>query len=89
MSAQSRGLGKGLGALIPTSRSEDTEPTDKGLLEVPVGDIVPNPRQPRTHMDPASLDELAKSIREHGLIQPLIVTRTAPSSRRAIPAHCR
>ncbi len=81
MSGPARGLGKGLGALIPPGQSESTRPTDTGLLAVPVGDIVPNPRQPRTRMDPASLNELAESIKEHGLIQPLIVTRATPSSR--------
>jgi ParB family transcriptional regulator, chromosome partitioning protein len=81
MTGQSRGLGKGLGALIPTSSGEEAKPADKGMLEVRVADIVPNPRQPRMHIDPESLSELAASIREHGLIQPLIVTRAAPSSR--------
>jgi ParB family transcriptional regulator, chromosome partitioning protein len=80
MSAQSRGLGKGLGALIPTAGNELARPTDTGLLAVPVSDIIPNPRQPRTRMDPESLAELAESIKEHGLIQPLIVTRTDPSA---------
>jgi ParB family transcriptional regulator, chromosome partitioning protein len=41
-----------------------------------VADIVPNPHQPRTHFDPAALAELAASIAEHGVIQPLIVTET-------------
>ena len=65
------GLGRGLGALIPTE-SEAEQKTS--VLEVPVGDIIPNPRQPRTIMDSDKLAELAASIREHGLIQPLIVT---------------
>ncbi|NCF67790.1 MAG: ParB/RepB/Spo0J family partition protein [Chloroflexi bacterium] len=65
------GLGRGLGALIPTE-SEAEEQT--GVLEVPVEDIYPNPRQPRTIMDSDKLAELAASILEHGLIQPLIVT---------------
>jgi len=64
-----RGLGKGLSALIPESEAAS------GLLEVDTEDIVPNPRQPRHEIDPDSLLELADSIREHGLIQPLIVTR--------------
>lgn len=83
MSAQTRGLGKGLGALIPSSSQMDeaAEPGGAGLLHVPVTDIVPNPRQPRTKMDPDSLAELAASIKEHGLIQPLIVTRALPTAR--------
>ncbi len=67
-----RGLGKGLAALIPGSE------TTPGLLDVDTKDIVPNPRQPRHDLDPDSLVELADSIREHGLIQPLIVTRIEP-----------
>ena len=63
-----RGLGKGLSALIPGSKAAS------GLLEVDIKDIVPNPRQPRHEIDPDSLLDLADSIREHGLIQPIIVT---------------
>jgi ParB family transcriptional regulator, chromosome partitioning protein len=84
MTGQPRGLGRGLGALIPpgsASTSRDSaSPQQSGLLEVPVTDIVPNPRQPRTRMDPESLNELAASIKEHGLIQPLIVTEAPPTS---------
>ena len=83
MSAQSRGLGKGLDALIPSSSSVNDAAAvgPAGLLHVPVSDIVPNPRQPRTKMDPDSLAELAASIKEHGLLQPLIVTRALPTAR--------
>jgi ParB family transcriptional regulator, chromosome partitioning protein len=48
-----------------------------GLTEAPVRAVVPNPHQPRTQFDEQSLRELADSIREHGLIQPLIVTRVS------------
>jgi ParB family chromosome partitioning protein len=51
------------------------------VLEVPVGDITPNPRQPRSPIAPESLQDLAASIREHGLIQPIIVTRGRPTDR--------
>ena len=70
------GLGRGLGALLPGSEAAPTG----GLSEVPVRAIAPNPHQPRTQFDPTALQELADSIREHGLIQPLIVVRdSAPS----------
>ncbi len=69
-----RGLGKGLAALIPTAPAKLTEAATTIAHEVPVGAIAPNPRQPRQKQDPAALQELADSIREHGLIQPLIVT---------------
>ncbi|MBT3390765.1 MAG: ParB/RepB/Spo0J family partition protein [Chloroflexi bacterium] len=70
------GLGKGLDALIPMdalpSASVDLA---AGVVEVPVSQISPNPRQPRVHFKPTGIAELAASIREHGIIQPLIVTR--------------
>ena len=66
-----RGLGRGLEALI--SSSSALEPTTPGLVMVDVDDIEPNPHQPRTRLDPESLGELAASIREHGLLQPLVV----------------
>ncbi|HEB66124.1 MAG TPA: ParB/RepB/Spo0J family partition protein [Chloroflexi bacterium] len=64
------GLGKGLDALIPGSDS-----ASRGVRQLPVEAIRPNPRQPRTRFQPEDLEELAASIREHGVIQPLIVTR--------------
>jgi ParB family transcriptional regulator, chromosome partitioning protein len=71
-----RGLGRGLGALIPTADPEqETAPAmpETGLTQVALAAIQPNPRQPRRHFDEAALAELAASIGEHGLIQPLIV----------------
>ena len=72
-----RGLGRGLGALIPPSKPPEAPEMAGGVLEVPVGAIIPNPLQPRQSMNAEALAELAASIREHGLIQPLIVTRIA------------
>ncbi len=66
------GLGRGLGALLPGSEA----PATTGLVEIPVRAILPNPRQPRSQFDEQTLNELADSIREHGLIQPLIVVRS-------------
>ncbi len=81
MSPQTHGLGRGLGALIPptaavTAESSDSARATSSVLEVPVADIMPNPRQPRTARPPETLSELVDSIREHGVIQPIIVTRT-------------
>lgn len=68
------GLGKGLGALIPADLvSGDTEDGKAQLLEIPVGEITPNPHQPRVHFDEASLADLSDSIRELGVLQPLLV----------------
>jgi len=80
-----RGLGRGLDALIPAESPFGPPPAVKivgaGLLEAAVGAIQPNPHQPRLKLDDEQLNELAASIREHGLIQPLVVTRLAvPSS---------
>ncbi len=71
-----RALGRGLGALIPVSDPLEAalEQGESGLLEVPLDAVAPNPHQPRQHLDPEALQELAASIQEHGLIQPLIVS---------------
>jgi len=65
---QRGGLGRGLDALIPRG--------DRGVVQVQLDAIVPNPAQPREHFDPAALDELTDSIRQHGLLQPLLVSQT-------------
>ncbi len=70
-----RGLGRGLGALIPTDQETAVENKGNGVRTIAVTDIQPNPHQPRTVMDDTKLMELSASIREHGLIQPLIVTQ--------------
>ncbi len=71
------GLGKGLDALIPSGFEPEVPAPSKdssGVLVIPVSDIVPNPRQPRSHFDAEALNELASSIKEHGIIQPLLVS---------------
>jgi ParB family chromosome partitioning protein len=65
------GLGRGLSALIPGALEEGT-----GLLEIPVGAVAPNPRQPRTTFEDEALDALALSIREVGVLQPIVVRKT-------------
>ncbi len=68
-----RGLGRGLDALIPAQ--EVLPPAGAAVLEVPPDAIRPNPRQPRSRIDAEDLQALAASIREHGVLQPLIVSR--------------
>ena len=68
-----KGLGKGLGALIPTTEDEAVE--SQGVTEVSLASITPNPHQPRSDIRDQDLVELAASIQEHGIIQPLIVAR--------------
>ncbi len=97
--AKRTGLGRGIGALIPTSEQTEARPVDvffpgapapaavaveAELVEVPGAhlaqidphDIVPNPRQPRTHFDPEDLAELVHSVREFGVLQPVVVRAT-------------
>ena len=69
--ARKTGLGKGLGALIP---EEEKQEIQEGTLWVPIEKIIPNPQQPRFKVNPEDLQELSDSIKEHGIIQPLIVT---------------
>jgi len=71
--ARRGGLGKGLGALIPPGGAEPGAAPDGGLQEVAVAAIRPNPYQPRTQFDEEGLSELAASIREVGLLQPVLV----------------
>jgi ParB family transcriptional regulator, chromosome partitioning protein len=75
------GLGRGLGALIPTrDDSELTVVEGARFAEIPVDRISPNPAQPRTHFDAEALTELVTSIREVGLLQPIVVRPTGPES---------
>src|SRR3954471_1870417 len=68
--ARPGGLGRGLGALIPTGVVSNDE---IGLQEIPISSIRPNPQQPREHFDEESLAALAESIREVGVLQPILV----------------
>ena len=82
MSAQNQPLGRGLGALISEDldRSilrEDNERVQKLLIS----DVVPNPDQPRREFDQTALAEMADSIRQHGIVQPIIVVRSGDKYR--------
>jgi ParB family transcriptional regulator, chromosome partitioning protein len=102
MAQQKRGLGRGLGALIPTApgpaglESHAGDPTGAPVSgsavgvrdpqqaygtyfdEIAIGAITPNPRQPRQNFDEDTLEELASSIREVGLLQPVVVRKVMP-----------
>lgn len=77
-----RGLGRGLGALIPRAGTI-------GLREVPVEAIKPNPWQPRTSFDEQELEELAQSIREHGVLQPVLVSQLTDGTYQLITGERR
>ncbi len=68
--AKKGGLGRGLEALIPGENGVKVT----GMTYLPTERVLPNPRQPRAEVEDASLAELAESIREHGVLQPLIVS---------------
>ncbi len=77
-------LGTGLSSLIPNKlNKENNTPLQRGgfanldgVIKIPIKNIVPNPKQPRKYFAEKNLKELAASIKEHGVIQPVIVTRT-------------
>lgn len=71
-----KGLGKGLGALLGTD-----EPVSSGVKEVRITDIEPNANQPRKSFDDEKLAALAESIKQHGVVQPLIVQQDGDSYR--------
>jgi len=76
--ARRPGLGKGLDALIPTGDTKGSDGItahDQGIMRIPTDRIQPNPKQPRSSIDDETLQELAASILEHGILQPLIVSK--------------
>ncbi|MDX6222755.1 MAG: ParB family transcriptional regulator, chromosome partitioning protein, partial [Frankiales bacterium] len=103
MSTRRGGLGRGLGALIPTSApasvadlsvhadsrqaAADTGPLPVAgarYAELDVSSIAPNPQQPRTVFDEEALDELARSVREVGVLQPVVVREINPGQYQLI-----
>lgn len=91
MSSNNRGLGRGFDALIPTQIDVEFDPTadlvktpegaDKRVaadevMKLEVGIVSPNPHQPRTTFDEGALAELAASIKEHGVMQPIVVVES-------------
>jgi ParB family chromosome partitioning protein len=69
-SERHHGLGRGLDALIPQRQHAASS------VEIPIARVRPNPRQPRQRIDAAELETLAASVREHGVLQPILVTET-------------
>ena len=81
------GLGKGLGSLIPTSTQVNPESQKENVFYVEVNKIRPNPDQPRHDFDDEGIDELAKSIRKYGVLQPLLVSKMEEQSARGLDVH--
>ena len=72
-----KGLGRGIDALIPA----DLQSQETPIVELDPAEIEPDPLQPRQVFDEAKIDELAASLKEHGVIQPLIVRRVGGTYR--------
>lgn len=91
MAARKSGLGRGLDALIspsrPTPAAAAPDAPQAAPLEVEIGRIQPNPLQPRKRFDEQALAELADSIREHGVLQPLVVTQADEPGRDGRPRY--
>jgi ParB family chromosome partitioning protein len=83
---EKRGLGKGLGALISGTLGEEDA---SSVREVRVEHIRPNPYQPRTVFDPEKLAELVESVREHGVLQPVLLRRVGVDSYELIAGERR
>ena len=95
------GLGRGLSALIPDNQqNEENQPDsriqtdqqgtpDSNILEIATDDIKPNPNQPRTHFNEQDIEQLARSIKEHGILQPLLVSDKENGSYQLIAGERR
>jgi ParB family transcriptional regulator, chromosome partitioning protein len=93
MSTTKKALGRGIGALIPGRPAPEpapaAAPTGPGLANIPIEQISPNPYQPRRTFNDASIEELSNSVREHGIIQPLVVTKVGDNKYRLIAGERR
>ena len=90
--AVKKGLGKGLGVLFEDNNMEIAEPTtsgEGGPIMVSISDIEPNREQPRVLFDEEKLNELAESIREHGVLTPLLVSPIGKGRYRIIAGERR
>lgn len=81
-----KGLGKGLGALIPSSKKEEVK---IGVAEIEISKIRPNKYQPRGEFNPVKLNDLIASIQEKGVIQPISVRKIGPDEYELIAGERR
>ncbi len=94
MSKKKRALGRGLSALLEQNETESTaslpvETQTGNVAEIAIAEIETNPFQPRTHFEEQALQELADSIRVHGIIQPIAVRQMAPNKYQLISGERR
>lgn len=89
------GLGRGLESLIPSKKQKDTKTASnfskikESVVNLYINSISPNPQQPRQQFDKQTLQELADSIKKHGIIQPLVVSKVASDSYQLIAGQRR
>ena len=90
------GLGRGLSALIPDNQQQEStiqtnqqSIPDSKILEISPDDIKANPNQPRTHFNEQDIEQLARSIKEHGILQPLLVSATKNGTYQLIAGERR
>lgn len=76
-----KGLGKGLDTLIPTNLDTSILHDSEKIEKIPLAKIVTNPDQPRKYFDEEALQELARSIKRHGIVQPLVVIKSGNQYR--------
>ena len=89
MAPRRGGLGRGLDSLIPGGGATPPSTPNSGLVEIPVRDLVPNPHQPRVHFDEELLSDLSASIKEIGVLQPLLVRKMADGTYQLIAGERR
>src|SRR5688500_2733284 len=82
-------LGRGLSALIPGAKADAGQAVGKGLAEIPLVDIHANKYQPRKSFDDGALEELAASIKEKGILQPVVVRRAGADKYELIAGERR
>ena len=90
--AKKNALGRGLGALIDVGDEQREKPllhSPSAISEIPMKNIAVNPFQPRTSFDEDALNELVMSVKEHGIIQPITVRRSADNSFQLISGERR
>ena len=87
MAVKKGGLGKGFNSLLYDNATENL--SNEGAVTIPIGEIEPDPDQPRKRFEPAALSELENSVREHGVLQPLLVRPMADGSYRIVAGERR
>lgn len=81
------GLGRGFGALFEENSAEDLSP--ESVSSLPIGELEPNREQPRKYFDDEALNDLTESIREHGVLQPILVRPTADGAYKIVAGERR